>query len=213
MVSMAAAVLFAAGWGAARWRPSAPAETAQTIVEAAGPASAVAASAASNRVERAQAKQSTPWVSPEVWQLVRHAQAPARTPELLRTLEQWTSTELQPEHVAVFQQIMEQGDHEECNYVFSLLEQREEIAGVTFLVKQLDHTDQDIRDRALMACEAMAGRTLSSADDAKQWAKNWTPDPAIAELFRREHASDAPAETSLIGPRKNSAAKAAEKDQ
>lgn len=210
ILSLAAVALFGAGWWAANVQRASSPETmaaAREITTAARPSVSTNPSA---RAVRAEAKDAPAQVMSEVWQLIRNSDAPARTPELLRSLEQWTGTELQPGQVAVFEKIMEQGDYEECSYVLSLFEQREELASVAFLVKQLDHPDQDIRERALMACESVAGTTFSSADDAKQWSKNWQPDPAVAELFRRSQQPDEWAGHESIGPRKNVSGKKAE---
>lgn len=201
-LSLAAVALFGAGWWSAHVRRAdSPGRNA-----ADGEITVAARSAISRepsaRPSRVEVKKVSSQGTSEVWQLVRNSEAPARTPELLRSLEQWTGTELQPEQVAVFDKIMEQGDYEECAYVLSLFEQREERASVAFLVKQLDHPEQDIRERALMACEAVAGSALPSVEAAKNWAKDWQPDPAVAELFRRSQSADERAGNESIGPRK-----------
>lgn len=202
-LSLAAVAVFGAGWWAAQWRPAVSTENRAAGEEITANAKPPIPSESSPRSARTTARESTAKVTTEVWQLVRHNEAPARTPELLRELERWTGTELQADQVAVFENIMEQGDYEECAYVLSLFEQREEPASVAFLIKQLDHPDQDIRERALLACEAVAGSTFSSADDARRWAKNWQPDPAVADLFRRSQQPDERADTESIGPRKH----------
>lgn len=202
-LSLAAVAIFGAGWWAAQVRLATSPDkmgAASEITTATRPSVSSTPPVSSARGE---SKSAPARAISEVWQLVRNSDAPARTPELLRSLEQWTGTELQPDQMAVFEKVMEQGDYEECSYVLSLFEQREEPASVVFLVKQLDHPNQEVRDRALLACEAVAGRALASAEDAKTWAKNWQPDPAVAELFRRSQQADERAAIETIGPRKN----------
>jgi hypothetical protein len=202
-LSLAAVAIFGAGWWAADLRPATSPEKTAAEREITAATRHTVSSEPVARSSRVESKNASAQGTSEVWQLVRNSEAPARTPVLLRSLEQWTGTELQPEQVAVFDKIMEQGDYEECSYVLSLFEQREEVTSVAFLVKQLDHPEQDIRERALMACESVAGTVFSTADDAKLWAKNWQPDPAVAELFRRSQQADERAGNESIGPRKH----------
>jgi hypothetical protein len=201
-LSLAAVAIFGAGWWAAQVRL---ATSAGKLGATSGITTVTKPSASSTppvRSARGESKTTPARGISEVWQLVRNSDAPARTPELLRSLEQWTGTELQPDQMAVFEKIMDQGDYEECSYVLSLFEQREELASVSFLVKQLDHPIQEVRERALLACEAVAGLSLASAEEAKTWAKHWQPDPAVAELFRRSQQADDRAALETIGPRK-----------
>jgi len=82
---------------------------------------------------------------------------PERTAELLSALEEVTTVPLTKELLAVMRQILDGREIDEVDYLLSVLEQREEKASVAFLADALDHPQQDIRDRALMACEAVAG--------------------------------------------------------
>jgi hypothetical protein len=114
---------------------------------------------------------------------VLHDAPPSRTPALLAELEKLPKSELTADWIRVFDQILRTGDTEECQYLFSLLEQREDVATVAFVSRQLDHENVDIRDRALMACEAMAGQVFESTTQAKTWSRTWMPDPDREKLF------------------------------
>ncbi len=122
---------------------------------------------------------------------------PVRTAELLSALEEVTTVPLTKELLAVMRQILDGREIDEVDYLLSVLEQREEKASVAFLADALDHPQQDIRDRALMACEAVAGTIFSDSDAAKTWAQSWEPNPAVTELFSAKPAAP---ETSTISP-------------
>lgn len=198
---VAAVVIFAAGWGTARlWNVNSVHHVSSEI-GAKEPGLPPLSSTLIDRSQRAAPVNSLETATTEINLWLKSREAPERSPELLRALEQWTDKDLQPLHLEVFNEIMEQGDYEECSYVMSLLEQREEPASVGFLAKQLNHPKQEIRDRALMACEAVAGTVFSSQEQAQYWAKQWQADPSIVELFRQNMRSDENAENQPIGPR------------
>lgn len=123
----------------------------------------------------------------DVWQVVRSAlenQAPARSPQLLGALESMQSTDLHPELLEVYRTIMDDGDVNECYAVFSMLEQREEREGVSFMVSLLDHPNEEIRQRAWMACESIAGKTMKNRQEMALWAQAWQPDPQVQKLMQ-----------------------------
>lgn len=108
---------------------------------------------------------------------------PERTAELLTALEELTKVPLTKELLDTLRQILDGGEIDEADYVFSLMEQREEKSSVAFLAQSLDHPQKDVRDRALMACEAVAGTIFTDHAAAKIWSQSWKPNPAVAELF------------------------------
>ncbi len=128
---------------------------------------------------------------------------PARAPALLNALEKIAMTEFTPEWAAVIDKILQAADTEECQYVFSLLEQREEAASVAYMLKQLDHENEDVRDRALMACESVAGQIFSSAEQARTWGKSWTPDPEKEQLFAKQPTLESATKVLRPGQRPN----------
>lgn len=178
----AAVAIFAAGWWAAR----------NTARQGQGNV----ASHSDARPRNADLPQAAPVVSnvanslqgshtaiPQGLLGVLHDSPPSRTPALLAELEKLPKSELTADWIRVFDQILRTGDTEECQYLFSLLEQREDVATVAFVSRQLDHENVDIRDRALMACEAMAGQVFESTTQAKTWSRTWMPDPDREKLF------------------------------
>jgi hypothetical protein len=135
---------------------------------------------------------------------------PERTAELLTALEELTKVPLTKELIDTLKQILDGGEVDETDYVLSLMEQREEKASVVFLAQALDHSQQDVRDRALMACEAVAGTIFTDHESAKAWSQTWKPDPAVAELFSPKQS---PPETSTIPPAKTGPMGAARREQ
>lgn len=126
-------------------------------------------------------------VRPAAWsdlQSLLLDQAPGRTPKLLRVLEEMQGNEFDHDLQKACQAIFDQGDLVECNAVFSLLEQREEHGSVRFLASLVEHTDEEIRHRAWMACEALAGQTMATQDEIGAWAASWTPNADIQELMK-----------------------------
>ena len=201
---LVAVVILVAGWGAATMRNvnSVHHHVSSEIVAKDHGLPSVS-STLSDRSQRAAPASPLETNTTEINLWLKSRRAPERSSELLRSLEQWTASDLQPVHLKVFSEILEQGDYEECSYVISLLEQREEPASVGFLAKQLAHPKQDIRERALMACEAVAGTVFSSEEEAQQWAKHWQADPAVAELFRQNLRTDESSENQPTGPRRH----------
>lgn len=135
---------------------------------------------------------------------------PGRTAELLSALEAVTTVPLTEELLAVLRQILDGGEIDEVDYLLSVIEQREEKSSVAFLTDALDHPDQDVRDRALMACEAVAGTIFSDPEAAKTWAQTWKPNHAVAELFSAKRSAP---ETSAIAPTQAGPAGAALRNQ
>lgn len=126
-------------------------------------------------------------VRPATWldfQSLLQDEDPARTPRLLRALEEMQGYEFDHDLQKACQVIFDQGDLVECNVVFSLLEQREEVRSVRFLASLVSHTDEEIKHRAWMACEALAGQTMATQDDISAWAASWTPNAEIKELMQ-----------------------------
>lgn len=122
---------------------------------------------------------------------------PERSAELLSALEEVTTLPLTKELLSVLNQILDGGEIDEVDYLLSVIEQREEKASVAFLIDALDHHQQDVRDRALMACEAVAGEIFSGSDEAKKWARTWKPNPDIRALFSAKPSTQ---ESSTILP-------------
>ena len=127
---------------------------------------------------------------------------PSRTPALLSALEKVADKELTPEMLAAMEKILAAGDREECQYLISLLEQREEVASVNFLIKQLEHRDKEVRDRALMACEAVAGQVFQSSDEAVTWSRTWQPDPQRQQISSGQPSDDSAPMLNRPGTRK-----------
>lgn len=128
-------------------------------------------------------------------------EAPARTPALLKALEKLSSTEFSPGWAAAIDRVLQGGDMEECQYVFSLMEQREESESVNYLIKQLDHPNEDVRHRAMMACEAVAGQVFNSTELAKAWSRSWSPDPDKQALFMDQQQDQGSSTGSRPGQR------------
>ncbi len=120
---------------------------------------------------------------------------PARTPSLLRSLEELQRVPFDRELRSIYQSIFDQGDLTECHAAMSLLEQREERDSVRFLASLLRHSDEEVRHRAWMACEAIAGQTMKSNEEIAAWAESWNPDPAIQELMTSQQETTVPSGT------------------
>lgn len=130
------------------------------------------------------------------------AEAPElRNTKLLPVLERSTQLPLSKELIAVMQEVVDQGDLESSQYVISLMEQREEKMSVDFLVKALSNPQDEISERALFACEAVAGSVLADAQAARQWAATWKPDPQRTDLFAPDAQQDIVPSSILPGPR------------
>lgn len=117
---------------------------------------------------------------------------PARTPGLLKSLEELQRLPFDHEMRSVYQSIIDQGDFTECHAAISLLEQREERDSVRFLASLLRHPDEEIRHRAWMACEAIAGQTMKGEEEISAWAESWNPDPAMQELMNSQQETTVP---------------------
>jgi hypothetical protein len=179
---LGAVALFVAGWWAARITPSS--EGSPLTQKAESPQRYDAPSPNSGEGSLVDRTSVSPRARiPQELVIALQGEAPARTPALLNALEKMSFAEFTPEWAAAIDKILEAGDLEECQYVFSLMEQREEYASVNYLIKQLEHPQEDVRDRALMACEAIAGQVFSSTEQVKSWAKTWEPDPDKQKLF------------------------------
>ena len=200
VIGCAATLLFSAGWWAARLQP-ADRSKAENPGQISIDGVASEASAAVSEQRRADGvSERSKLVATELRSALQGA-APARTPGLLAALEKITTTELTSELIAVMDRIMESGDLEECHYLLSVMEQREDRDGVRFLVKQLEHPDEDIRDRALISCESVAGKIFDTPEKAKEWASDWTPDPQKQALFSQRMPDDPSATPLGPGPR------------
>lgn len=135
---------------------------------------------------------------------------PERTAELLAAIEEVTKVELTQELLATLQQVLDGGEIDEIDYTLSVVEQREEKASVAFLVKALDHRQEDVRQRALMACEAVAGTIFTDPQAAKTWSESWKPNPAVAELFSPKASTP---ESAPISPKRNGPMAAAQREE
>ncbi len=126
-----------------------------------------------------------------------------RANRLPKALEKITSIPLSTAVLATLQEVIDAGELNECNYVISLMEQREEKQSVAFLVKTLDNPNSEVQERALFALEAVAGNVFATPDAAKEWATTWKPDPQRAKLFSPEGIDDEAADSSMKipGPR------------
>lgn len=198
--AIGASALFASGWWAARIVPSQDGNW--PMQKPAHPQfhnAPLANSGEGSKIDRSS-------VSPRAripyeLTIALQGDVPARTPALLNALEKMLSAEFTPDWAATIDKVLEAGDTEECQYVFSLLEQREDVASVNYLAKLLDHPQEEIRDRALMACEAVAGQVLSSVEHAKNWAISWQPDPEKQKLFSNHTTEEGTTNVSRPGKR------------
>jgi hypothetical protein len=124
---------------------------------------------------------------------------------LLKALEETTKVPLRKDLLDTMRSIVDEGEIESCQYLLSLMEQREEKASVDLLLHASRHENPDVSDRALFALEAVAGTVFKSQEDAETWAATWKPDPERAKLFapvpqKEEESSDATA-PRVPGPR------------
>lgn len=128
---------------------------------------------------------------------------PARTPNMLKLLEELQREPFDQELRSIYQSIFDQGNLNESHAAMSLLEQREERDSVRFLASLLRHSDEQIRHRAWMACEAIAGQTMKSDEEITAWAESWNPDPAIQELMTSQQETMVPSATVPHPSQKN----------
>jgi hypothetical protein len=157
----------------------------------------------SNEAARSRKRETTvakadPNERPAAWSVMVSAmsqQAPARTPALLKALEEMQAIAFDHELRESLRAIIDQGDLTETQAVISLLEQREEVDAVKFLASLIVHENEDVRHRAWMACEALAGQTMTSATEITEWASSWQADPDVAELMRATIGDEATAES------------------
>jgi hypothetical protein len=52
------------------------------------------------------------------------------------------------------------------------------------MVSLLDHPNEEIRQRAWMACESIAGKTMKNRQEMALWAQAWQPDPQVQKLMQ-----------------------------
>lgn len=200
LTAVGAAALFVAGWWAARIAPSSEENQGMQKPDALQRDDAPSAQAGlGSHIDRSTVSPRSR--IPQEVMAALQGDAPARTPALLNALEKMSFAEFTSDWAAAIDRILATGDTEECQYVFSLMEQREEVASVNYLVKQLDHPNEDIRDRALMACESVAGQVFSSDEQAKSWAKSWEPDPEKQKLFTQQLQEEGTATIARPGQR------------
>jgi hypothetical protein len=202
IIGCAAIALFCAGWWAARFQPAPHSQGSEAGTLAANGAAATVQGVAVSDQRRDSGDDRTKLIQSELRAALQGA-APERSPALLAALEKLTTTELTSDVVAVLDRIMEGGDIDECHYLLSVMEQKEDRDSVRFLVKQLNHPDADIRDRALIACESVAGDIFESPEQAREWAEHWTPDPQRQALFSGRMQDDAKPGSIHPGVRRN----------
>jgi hypothetical protein len=126
--------------------------------------------------------------------------APERSLALIDSLESLALEDFSPALWSAFEQIMNDAHIEECHYLLSIMEQREELAAVKFLLKHLKHPDEDIRDRVLFACESVAGQLFSSQEEVQAWAQEWQPDIDRQRLFLQRQQDQSAPSARPIGP-------------
>lgn len=180
--AIVATALFGAGWWSARSSNPARTESAQNNRDSIERGHVIT----NDRGDRINPAANSRIPLPHELIVALQGDIPARTPALLAALEKNSDAELTSEMLAAMDKILQAGDTEECQYLLSLLEQREELTSVHYLIKQLDHPNEEIRTRSLMACEAIAGQVFSSSAQAKTWSLSWEPDPERQRLFTRQ---------------------------
>jgi hypothetical protein len=126
--------------------------------------------------------------------------APERSVALMGSLESLALEDFSPALWSAFEQIMNDANIEECHYLLSVMEQREDLAAVRFLLKHLQHPDEDIRDRVLIACESIAGQLFSSQEEVQAWAQEWQPDADRQRLFLQRQQDQSAPSARPIGP-------------
>jgi hypothetical protein len=209
LIAAVIVTVFAAGWWGGQLMNQ-PASSTSKSLEAAksdGKSTSSELSSETSRTNTISANTAkTPANAEAVVQDIRSAMGLApqdRANRLPKALEKITSVQLSTAVLATLQEVIDAGELNECNYVISLMEQREEKQSVGFLVKTLDNDHAEIRERALFALEAVAGNVFATPDAAKEWAAKWKPDPQRAKLFSPEGIDDEESDTSLRipGPR------------
>jgi hypothetical protein len=201
--------VFGAGWwgGQMMNRPASSASQFAETTQQDGKVSPITASREGTARNNATAPAvKTPANAEAVIQDIRSAMGLAaqdRANRLPKALEKITSIPLSAAVLATLQEVIDAGELNECNYVISLMEQREEKQSVAFLVKTLDNPHSEVQERALFALEAVAGNVFATPDAAKEWAATWKPDPQRAKLFSPEGIDDEAVNSSMKipGPR------------
>ena len=209
LIVTAVVAVFGAGWwgGQMMNRPASTVPQSHEITHADGEAKSTAAVSEGRGMNQSSTNAGqTPANVAAVIQDIHSAMGLApqdRVNRLPKALEKITSVPLTSAVLATLQEVIDAGELDECNYVISLMEQREEKQSVGFLVKTLDNEHPDVQERALFALEAVAGNVFASAEAAKEWASTWKPDAERAKLFSPEGIDDETADAAITipGPR------------
>jgi hypothetical protein len=106
-----------------------------------------------------------------------------RAAKLPVALEKITEVVLTPDLMDILRKILKQKNLDECSYLLSVMEQREDRESRKLMIEALDNSDADVKERAMFALETVAGTSFKSADEARSWEKTWVPDPENVKLF------------------------------
>lgn len=111
----------------------------------------------------------------------------SRMPKVNQALEQTIKVPLTDDLLKAMRKILSDARPNECDYLFSVLENREDIDSRAFMLEAAKtNPDENVRTRALFALEAALGDVFKNVDEAEEALKKWTPDPDRVKLFEGE---------------------------